>query len=81
MGLPARKAQIELKWKKVTIAAPKTTQTRHLPGVELYAVEVFEPHPPKGAKVLHWVLLITVPIHSRKQALRCLLWYTLRWRH
>ena len=80
IGLAARKAQVELKWKKVTIAAPKTTQTRHLPGVELYAVEVFEPHPPKGAKALHWVLLSTVPIHSRKQALRCLRWYTLRWR-
>ncbi|MDA2927618.1 IS4 family transposase [Acidobacteria bacterium AH-259-G07] len=80
IGLAARRAHVELKWKKVTVAAPNTVQTKDLPAVELYAVEVFEPHPPKGAKALHWVLLSTVPIDSRKQALRCLRWYTLRWR-
>ena len=80
IALPARKARIELRWGKVTLAAPQTVQTRHLPAVELYALLLFEPHPPKGAKALRWVLLTTVPIDSRKQALRCLHWYTLRWR-
>jgi len=80
IALPSRVADVELKWDKVTIAAPQTSQTRRLRPVELHVLLVSEPHGPKGAKPLHWVLLTTVPIHSRKQALRCLRWYTLRWR-
>ena len=80
IALAARQAGVELRWGKVTLAAPATTQTRHLPAVELYSVLLVEPHPPKGAKTLRWVLLTTMPIDSRKQALRCLRWYTLRWR-
>ena len=80
IALPARKARVQLRWGKVTVAAPATAQTRHLPAVELYSLLIVEPHPPQGAKALRWVLLTTVPIDSRKQALRCLHWYTLRWR-
>jgi hypothetical protein len=80
IALPARKARIELRWGKVTVAAPATAQTRHLPGAELCCLLVIEPHPPQGVKALRWVLLTSVPIESRKQALRCLRWYKLRWR-
>lgn len=80
IALPARKARVELRWGKVTVVAPLTAQTRHLPAAELYSLLLVEPHPPKGAKALRWVLLTTVPIDSRRQALRCLCWYTLRWR-
>lgn len=80
IALPARQARVELRWGKVTLAAPATAQTRHLPAVELYSVLLVEPYPAKGAKALRWVLLTTVPIESLKQALRCLRWYTLRWR-
>lgn len=80
IALPARQARVELRWGKVMVAAPATAQTRHLPALELYALLLFEPHSPKGAKALRWVLLTTMPIDSRKQALRCLRWYTLRWR-
>ena len=80
IALPARKAHVDLKWDKVTVAAPATPQTRSLAAVELYALSVVEPHPPQGAKALRWVLLTTIPILSRKQALRCLGWYALRWR-
>jgi hypothetical protein len=80
LALPARKARVQLRWGKVTLAAPMTAQTRHLPAAELYSLLLVEPHPPNGTKALRWVLLTTVPIDSRKQALRCLRWYTLRWR-
>jgi hypothetical protein len=80
IGLPARKAHVQLSWDKVTIAAPATSQTRHLAAIELHALLVVESDPPKGAKAVRWVLLTTVPIHSRRQALRCLRWYALRWR-
>ena len=80
IGLPARQAKVQLRWDKVTISAPQTTQTRHMPSVELWALLLTEVNPPAGAKPLRWVLLTTVPIESRKQALRCLRWYTHRWR-
>mgnify|MGYP001032035622 CR=1 FL=1 len=80
IGLPARRAKVQLRWDKVTISAPKTMQTRHLPAVELYALLLSELDPPKGTKPLRWVLLTTVPIDSRKQALRCVRWYARRWR-
>jgi hypothetical protein len=80
VALPARTAHVDVKWDKVTLSPPNTPQTRELQPVEVYAVSVVERHPPEGAKELHWVLLTTVPIRSRKEALRCLRWYTLRWR-
>ena len=80
IALPARTAHVELRWDKVTLSAPATSQTRNLQPVELYALSVVEPHPPQGAKALRWVLLTTVPVTSRKEALRCLRWYTMRWR-
>jgi len=80
ISLPARRAKVQLRWDKVTIRAPQTFQTRHLAPVELYALLLREVDPPKGAKGLHWVLLSTVPIESRKQALRCVRWYSRRWR-
>ena len=79
-ALPARTAQVDLKWKKVKLAPPQTPQTKDLRPIELYAVEVREGDPPQGAKPLHWLLLTTLPIESKKQALRCLRSYTLRWR-
>lgn len=80
IALPARTAHVDLKWDKVTLSAPATSQTRDLQPVEIYALFVMEPHPPEGAKPLRWVLLTTVPTCSRKEALRCLRWYTMRWR-
>lgn len=80
MALPARTAQVDLKWDQVTLSPPATTQTRNLQPVEIYALSVVEHNPPESAKALHWVLLTTVAIGSRKEALRCLRWYTMRWR-
>jgi hypothetical protein len=77
---PARTAEVELRWEEVTVAAPRTGPARHLPPLTLYALWVVEPHPPQGAKALHWVLLTTVPLRSRREALRCLRDYTRRWR-
>ena len=81
IGLPARQARVQLRWQVVTLAAPdNTSQTRQMPPISLYAVSVVESNPPPDATALRWILLTTVPIPSRKQALRCLRWYTLRWR-
>jgi hypothetical protein len=80
IGLPARRAKVQLRWAKVTLSAPQSPQTRHMLPVELWALLLTEVDPPKDATPLRWVLLTTVPIESRKQALRCLRWYGRRWR-
>ncbi len=80
VALPARVARVEVKWKKVSISAPATPETRGAPAAESYAIELREPEAPRGAKPIHWVLLTTLPIASRKQALRCVQSYALRWR-
>jgi hypothetical protein len=71
VALAARTAHVDVKWDKVTLSPPDTPQTRDLQPVEVYAVSVVERHPPEGAKELRWVLLTTVPIRSRKEALLC----------
>ena len=80
VALPSRTAPVEIRWKKVTLVPPRTCQIKNPQPLDLYAVDVHEPHPPQGAKPLHWLLLSTLPIESKKQALRCLRSYTLRWR-
>jgi hypothetical protein len=41
---------------------------------------VVEPDPPEEAKAVRWLLLTSLPIPSRRQALRCLRHYASRWR-
>ncbi|MBZ5546201.1 MAG: hypothetical protein LAO07_21455, partial [Acidobacteriia bacterium] len=62
IALPARTAHVDVKWDKVTLSPPATTQTRNLQPVEIYALSVVEHDPPEGTKALRWVLLTTVPM-------------------
>ncbi len=79
-GLRARTAQVEVRFKEVTLCAPKKPQTRHLLPIKLWAIYLVEKHPPAGATPVRWVLLTSIPITSIKQALRCVRWYCRRWR-
>jgi hypothetical protein len=79
-GLPAREAQVEVRFKPVTLSAPNTAQTRHLQPITLWAVYLLEKNPPAGATQLEWLLLTTIQVSSAKQALKCIRWYCRRWR-
>lgn len=79
-ALPAREAQVEVRFKEVTISPPQTSQTRNRQPIKLFAVYILEKNPPQGATQVRWMLLTTLPIHSVKEALKCLRWYCLRWR-
>jgi hypothetical protein len=79
-ALPARAAQVQVRFKEVTLSAPQTPQTRHKPPIKLWAVYVVEKDPPQGAAAVHWLLLTSIPIASVKQALKCVRWYCRRWR-
>lgn len=75
-----RSANVEVRFKEVTISAPQTPPTRHKLPIKLWAVYVVEKHPPKGATAVHWMLLTSIPVASFKQALKCIRWYCRRWR-
>lgn len=79
-ALPARKAEVEIRFKEVTISAPQTPQTRDRPPLRLWAIHLVEKNPPPGATAVHWLLLTTVQVVSVKQALKCVRWYCRRWR-
>lgn len=79
-GLPAREAQVEVRFKEVTLSAPNAVQTRHLQPVTLWAIYLLEKNPPAGATQLEWLLLTTIQVSSAKQALKCIRWYCRRWR-
>jgi len=79
-GLPARQANVEIRFSEVTVCAPQTPQTRKLPPIKLWAILVEEKHPPQGATAVKWLLLTTIPVVSVKQALKCIKWYCRRWR-
>ena len=69
-----------MRFKEVTIVAPRTGQTRDRAPLRLWAIYLEEKNAPTGATALRWLLLTTVQVVSLKQALRCVRWYCRRWR-
>lgn len=80
VALAARQAPVEIRYKRVTLSAPKRPQTRTLQPLSLWAIYVLERNPPAGATPVEWLLLTTIEVNSAKQALKCLRWYCRRWR-
>lgn len=80
LGLPAREAELELRYKEVLLSAPSTPALRDRLPLRVWAIHLQEKSSPPGATPVHWVLLTTVPVASRKQALKCIHWYCRRWR-
>lgn len=79
-GLPARTAEVDVRFREITICAPKTQLLRDKKPITLYAVYLFEKKPPPGATQVKWLLLTTMNVGSVKQAMKCVRWYCLRWR-
>jgi len=79
-GLPAREAVVQLRYQEVALAAPDTPALRGRPPLRVWAIHLREKNPPPEAAAVHWILLTTVPVNSRKQALECIRWYCRRWR-
>jgi hypothetical protein len=77
---PAREAQVQIRFKRVTLSAPNTSQTRNLEPLTLWAIYLLEKNPPTGATQVEWLLLTTIQVQSTKQALKCIRWYCRRWR-
>jgi len=77
---PARTAEVEIRFKEVTLNPPQTSELRSKQPLKLWAIYLVEPHPPKGATPLRWFLLTTIPVTSAKVARQCVKYYCLRWR-
>ncbi|MCC6232575.1 MAG: hypothetical protein IT580_08020 [Verrucomicrobiales bacterium] len=79
-ALAARNAEVEVRFKEVTISAPQKAQTRHKSPIKVWAIHLVEKNPPEGAAAIIWMLLTSIEVASVKQALRCVRWYCRRWR-
>ena len=76
----ARTAEVEIRFKEVTLSPPRLSEVRHKQPLKLWAIYLVEPHPPEGATPLRWFLLTTIPVTSAKVARQCVKYYCLRWR-
>lgn len=79
-ALPARIAQVEVRFRDVTLCAPHTPLLKDKKPIRLFAVYLFEKNPPPGATQIQWLLLTSIEVRSLKQAMKCVRWYCLRWR-
>ena len=79
-GLQAREAEVQIRYKEVTLSAPNTAQTRHLHPIRVWAIYLREKNPPAGARALEWLLLTTIEVRSSKQAFKLIRLYCRRWR-
>jgi hypothetical protein len=76
----ARTAKLSVSFGAVRLLPPK--QKRGEYGDEplpIWAVRVWEPHPPRGETPLEWILLTNEPIVSFEDAWRIVEWYECRW--
>jgi hypothetical protein len=80
MDRSARKAHLCMRFGTAVLKRPGKTGVKDLPdSVSLRFVEVIEPHPPKGAEPVHWLLLTTHAIASAANAWQIVAFYKQRW--
>ena len=75
-GREARIARLAVKWQQVEVPSPRSNE----PAVTLWAVHAIENQPPKAATPVEWLLLTSLPVTDRQQALQVLEWYRWHWR-
>jgi hypothetical protein len=76
-GRRARRAQLNIRFQAVELAAPSRKKT-HGP-LSVWAILAEEPNPPKGVPALRWKLLGTHPVETPEAALEQVGWYARRW--
>jgi hypothetical protein len=79
-GCKARTAVVELRSRRLTLRPPGRRRHRS-PGSPWTMVEVREVEVPAGVEEpIHWLLWTTEPARTKKQIVRVIAGYTLRWR-
>jgi hypothetical protein len=77
-GVPARRAQVEVRTLRVTLV-PDLEKYPHAWPMTWNLVEVWEPEPPEGAEPVHWRLWTREPAATAAEALEVVRKYTCRW--
>ena len=80
-GRQARLAQTQVRWQVLQLPVPQRERSRL--GKEpfpLTAVHAVEPDPPNGVEPVEWLLLTSLPVRQRSEAIEVLDFYALRWR-
>ena len=75
-GRRRRMAICEVRFVRVQLPCPQ----RERAPVDVYVVQIKEPHAPAGVQPVEWILLTTLPIHTAADALRVVEYYVRRWR-
>ena len=76
---PARVARLSIRYRAVTLCAPRHRKGEGLPEVTLWAVYAREEAAPEGVTPVEWLLLSTAAVTSAEEALELLQWYSCRW--
>jgi hypothetical protein len=80
---PARTAQIEVRYARLTMPRPKTGVSRYVRNsgiqeIPMWVVEAREVNPPKGVTALRWVLLTSHEVRGFDDAWQIIEWYEKR---
>lgn len=75
----ARTARLTVRCLPVRLRPPRARSGDKLPDVEVFAIHALETDTAKGIEPLEWLLLSSVPTHTRAEALERLAWYARRW--
>jgi hypothetical protein len=79
VGREGRRAQIEVRFVEVEIAAPAASKGSEKPSVRMWAVEARERNVPSGVEPIVWRLLTTHRVETSGDARRIINYYRHRW--
>jgi len=75
-----RKADIEVRFGEIKLALPKGKITRGFKEIQkIYVIDALERDVPEGEEPIHWTLLTTWEVHTFRDAIEKIRWYTCRW--
>ena len=77
-GRPARHARMALRFRRVTLPAPRGSSEEE--PVKVSATHLCEISPPEGVRRIEWYLLTTRAVTTREEVKQMVEPYTLRWR-
>jgi hypothetical protein len=75
----ARTAHVCLAFHPLRLLPPRTHESKGWHPLVIWVGRGREPEPPQGGEPLEWILLSSVPTHTREQAEQRTLWYRARW--
>jgi Transposase DNA-binding/Transposase Tn5 dimerisation domain len=77
-GQKSREVEQSIRVKEIILKG-KTTTKRTYDSVRIHALLCVEEAPPKGVEAVSWLLLTTLPIFTKEEALKTVQYYLCRW--